>query len=570
MAIQKIEIGDCRDIIKKYTDNFFSCLVTSPPYYRMRDYHTTPLIYGSKKDCNHQWVEKIHKCEGGTATESTTVGANMNDEENNRGGEGVKYWLCSQCSAFKGELGWEETPEMFCRDLIEVFETIRPKIKENGSIWVNLGDKWIDLDQQLIPEQFALGMKKKGWILINKVTWIKPNAMPGSQKRRLTKTSELIFHFVKNPDYWYDLDAIRVPHKTQSLERYQRAVDLGVFAETSKYGNRQLMGMPQHAPKWFVEGANTGINNKEPYQENNPHRTRLYEGKFDGMGKGSEQYGSPRARNERNSDSKFLKSDQKTASPGARAILSERDGKLTTFVRTKLQECGQHLKEKLKQSSYTIEQLAEIIDIKETTLAHYFRTDLMGQAIPDRNTWEALQELIGIGNYEDFVSEEIRNALPQSHPLGKNPGDTWEINTESFHGAHFAVFPLSLVKIPILSCCPLYVCKKCGKPRERITQSITLDRTATDGCGNGELADGNFGSSIHEQVGWSSCSCGVEFDAGWVLDPFAGSGTTLEFCRDNNRNAVGIELNPAYKPLSVKRARLDEPNVTPMARTEVL
>lgn len=435
MAIQKVEIGDCREIIKKYPDNFFDTLVTSPPYYHMRNYRTPPLTYGGRLDCNHHWVEKIQKLEGGTATETTTVGANKESEANNRGGEGIKYWMC-QCGAFKGEIGWEPTPELFIRDLVEVFEIIRPKIKETGSIWVNLGDKWIDLDQQLIPEQFALGMKKKGWTLINKITWVKGNSMPESVKRRLSKTSELIFHFVKNHNYFYNLDAIRKPNKPQSLERYQRAVNLGSFAVDTKYSDKRLMGMPIHPPKWFT-GANTGVNNKVPYKDNNPHRTRLSE---------------------------------------------------------------------IKDANY----------------------------------------------------------------MGKNPGDTWEINTQSYSGAHFGVFPLSLVRIPILATCPPYICKKCSKPRERIMETITVDRTATDGKGNGELADGSFGSSIQRLAGWSDCGCGAEYDAGWVLDPFAGSGTTLEFCRKENRNCVGIELNYNYKNLCIRRAKLDEPTVKPIRRIEIL
>ncbi len=973
MAIQKIEIGDCREVIKKYPDNFFDTLVTSPPYWSKRTYGTEPLVWDGKSDCNHIWMGQL-KAKRHDAGETNPSKEAWYKEEGQISKDAGCF--CSLCGAWKGEIGNEPTPELFIKHILDIFTIIASKIKDTGSMWINLGDSYFgsgtgqdksmsigkqtegsfissilvlntrDKPQKhpflkpkslcMVPERFAMGMLERGFILRNCVIWHKFNHMPGSWEDRLTNSYEYVYHFVKKSKYFYDLDVIRVPHKTQSLERYQRAVNLGVFAQTTKYGDRHLMGMPQHAPKWFVEGANTGINNKEPYKDNNPHRTRLYEGKFEGMGGGSEQFGSPRARNERQSDSKFLKSDQKTASPGARGILSERDGKLTTFVRTKLQECGQHLKDKLKQSNYTIKQLADVIGIKETTLLHYFRTDLSGQAIPDMNTWEALQELIGIGNYDDYVSEEIRNALPQPHPLGKNPGDfisigiddlteeetksellnmqyqwrklhpeDWDIgdifniNTQGYREAHFAcvdenteiltwsgwkdyktlkiddkistfdilsdkihyhvpynihiydyngilihiknqwidqlvtpnhrvllkymhstkkkisdsnwkyvnaeditpfsgvlipnagkyqegihsigiekaellgwiitkghilsngsiqiyqsisankqkveriknllditeqkytfhsrsrkykdriskeaifslnktqndnswifkwidlskkpswellhlryeelyalfnglidgdgyrridgrisfkqnnlythdwfrclsthlgmrtslhtrtrihqgatthvtmkkysqihqstfkeciskehycgivwcpelhnsnfiakrnnkiyitgnTFPLELVRIPILSTCPLYICKKCGKPRERIIQSVTLDRTATDGHGSGELSDGNFGSSVHQQVGWSDCGCQSEFESGWVLDPFCGSGTTLQFCRDNNRNVVGIDLNPDYKKMAIKRARLDEPQVKPMARTEIL
>jgi len=116
---------------------------------------------------------------------------------------------------------------------------------------------------------------------------------------------------------------------------------------------------------------------------------------------------------------------------------------------------------------------------------------------------------------------------------GKNPGDFWSITTKPFPEGHFAVFPEALCEKPIKAGCPKWVCKKCGKPRERVIEL-------------GEIID---------------CGCNAGFRPGVVLDPFAGAGTTLLVARKHGRNSIGIELNPEYVKIAEKRLRRI-PNMT--------
>jgi len=110
------------------------------------------------------------------------------------------------------QLGLEETPEGFVDNLVDVFDEVKRVLRPDGSLWLNLGDTYDDKDLQQIPARVALELQDRGWILRNRVTWAKPNAMPQSVKDRLNDTTEVIFHFVKNKEYWYDLDAIREEH----------------------------------------------------------------------------------------------------------------------------------------------------------------------------------------------------------------------------------------------------------------------------------------------------------------------------------------------------------------------
>lgn len=120
-----------------------------------------------------------------------------------------------------------------------------------------------------------------------------------------------------------------------------------------------------------------------------------------------------------------------------------------------------------------------------------------------------------------------------SHPLGKNPGDTWSIPTASYRGAHFATFPAELVRRPLLATCPERVCTDCGAPWRRASQVIDGRR-----LGIGPLQSG----------------CGhADWRPGRVLDPFLGSGTVALAAEQHGRDWLGIELNPAYAALAKQR-----------------
>ena len=92
----------------------------------------------------------------------------------------------------------------------------------------------------LVPYRVAIALQQDGWVVRNDVTWTKPNPMPSSVKDRLNTTTERVFHLTPKPDYWYDLDAIREPHKSHSVERRQR--DDTTRGGPDKYGQTEHTG----------------------------------------------------------------------------------------------------------------------------------------------------------------------------------------------------------------------------------------------------------------------------------------------------------------------------------------
>jgi len=110
-----------------------------------------------------------------------------------------------------------------------------------------------------------------------------------------------------------------------------------------------------------------------------------------------------------------------------------------------------------------------------------------------------------------------------SNPAGAPPLDWWEVSPEAYKGSHYATWPRKLLTRPIKSMCPSEVCRTCGEPRRRIDVDIWTD------CGHDD------------------------YRPGVVLDPFAGSGTTLAVATGLGRDAIGIDIDERNADLAVER-----------------
>jgi DNA modification methylase len=114
------------------------------------------------------------------------------------------------------QIGIEQTPEEYIERLVAVFGEVLRVTKESGSLWLVIGDKYVKGEQLGMPWRVALALKEIGWRLRSDVIWHKPNAMPSPVKTRPTVDHEYVFFFTKSKDYHYDADAVREPHVTFS------------------------------------------------------------------------------------------------------------------------------------------------------------------------------------------------------------------------------------------------------------------------------------------------------------------------------------------------------------------
>lgn len=154
----KVIIGDNRETLKSLPDGSVQSVITSPPYWGLRDYG--------------------------------------NDNQ----------------------IGLESTPAEYVEQLCLVFDEVWRVLADDGTVWVNLGDSYFEKSLAGAPWLFAFAMKARGWYLRQDIIWAKPNPMPESVTDRCTKSHEYIFLLSKSANYYFDHLAIREPATTSNVE----------------------------------------------------------------------------------------------------------------------------------------------------------------------------------------------------------------------------------------------------------------------------------------------------------------------------------------------------------------
>ena len=153
-----IHEGNATSVLQQFPSESVHSVITSPPYYSQRDYSTS------------------------------------------------------------AQIGKENSAAEYVENLQDVFSECKRVLKESGTLWLNMGDKYYNGQLLGLPWRTALALKDDGWMLRSDIIWHKPNAMPSSVKSRPTTDHEYVFLFTKNLDYYYDVDSIREPHVTFTSE----------------------------------------------------------------------------------------------------------------------------------------------------------------------------------------------------------------------------------------------------------------------------------------------------------------------------------------------------------------
>ena len=421
--------GDCRNVLATLPDESVQCCITSPPYWGLRDYRTASWE-GGDQNCDHVADQSKTKKFGNDAFNEDRPSR----EETKTAG----YYfdkVCGKCGATRidAQLGLEQSPEEYVDNLVEVFREVRRVLRDDGTLWLNLGDSYTsgnraDRDPALvssssgltnrsngldrartpvglkpkdlvgIPWRVAFALQADGWYLRQDIIWAKPNPMPESVTDRCTKSHEYIFLMAKSVKYYFDNDAIK---------------------ENSTS---------------FVAGTETSI-------------------RF-----GGNKYGD--------------------------------------------------LEEQLHRT-------------------------------------KSGNEYTDIGK--------------------RNKRSVWTVSTRPFKEAHFATFPPELIEPCVLASTSHFgMCAECKTPYKRIVERGEIpDRTTRDNT-LGVIPGRDKTTRLNSvdmavipttTTGWGkTCDCASdEVEQCVVLDPFNGAGTTGVVSIQNNRQYVGIELNPEYLEMARKR-----------------
>lgn len=214
----KILVGNNIDRLREMEDGSVRTVVTSPPYWGLRDYGTGTWV-GGDSDCTHRRESK---------KSDTTITGHKNFTEMLGVGDAIYKTSCQRCGAVRqdDQLGLEETVSEYVQKLVELFREVRRVLADDGTIWMNLGDTYLpSKDLAGVPWRVAMGLQDDGWCLRQDIIWSKPNPMPESVKDRCTKSHEYIFMLTKQSKYFFDHEAIREPIAESSRERLEQNID---------------------------------------------------------------------------------------------------------------------------------------------------------------------------------------------------------------------------------------------------------------------------------------------------------------------------------------------------------
>ena len=237
-----IEEGNNRDILRSLPEKSIQMVVTSPPYWSLRKYNVPDTIWGGLEGCEHTFIEKSRYWDNRHGAALSQEGyLELGSIVDHRGY--LTSLTCEKCNAWYGQLGLEPTPELFIEHLVAVFREIKRVIRDDGIIWINMGDSYsgsgrgadakygdhaiVGESQAIKPDWGKLNLKPKdligvpwmlafalrndGWYLRSDIIWQKIAALPESVTDRPTKSHEYIFLLSKQERYFYDQDAIREP-----------------------------------------------------------------------------------------------------------------------------------------------------------------------------------------------------------------------------------------------------------------------------------------------------------------------------------------------------------------------
>ena len=272
--------GDVIDKLKEIETGTVQCVVTSPPYWGLRDYETGTWD-GGDENCNHFQDNKITEAciTGHKAMKHVGVG------------NGIYKDICKKCGAKRidQQLGLEETPEEYVEKMVEVFKQVKRVLKHDGTVWLNLGDSYVSTAQGTfnapqeirgenkninaqyrpkveglkpkdlvgIPFRVAFALQADGWYLRQDIIWHKPNPMPESVQDRCTKSHEYIFLLTKSAKYYYDAEGIR---ENANYANENRGVSRNISPKgITEFGGKDTYEKRNKRDVWTI--------NTQPYPE---------------------------------------------------------------------------------------------------------------------------------------------------------------------------------------------------------------------------------------------------------------------------------------------------------------
>lgn len=238
-------VGDAREQLRLLPAASFNAVITSPPYFGLRDYGTGRWEGGDDPSCEHKRgnarPDHSHGTFLGTRGKQGQAAASAKPERQ----------VCRTCGARRvddKQIGLEPTIADFVAALVDVFAEVHRVLADDGTVWLNLGDSYVSdggerraagandgpkreeatssgvippdrrtgqvlkqKDKMLIPHRVAIALQDWGWYVRQDAVWHKPNPLPEAVKDRPMTAHEYVFLLSKSERYYFDAEAVREP-----------------------------------------------------------------------------------------------------------------------------------------------------------------------------------------------------------------------------------------------------------------------------------------------------------------------------------------------------------------------
>jgi len=567
--------GDNRETLKSLPDNSVHCIVTSPPYYGLRDYGTQQWD-GGDMGCDH------------IARHSKHGGVRADRDQSSQ----VFYAsdICAKCGAKRidSQIGLEETPEKYVAELVNLFRECRRVLRDDGVFWLNLGQSYASggtnpNQSPLLKRVPACG--NDGRELLNSL--ISGRACPdfddGRQDANPTHHVDIAHIAQSSPPTGQQTSRIVRDTERQDSGQASPAASLpdapvSTLAESSsQLPDASCLSATALASPLSLETSCLSSLASE-------HTTACTDGTspipqiLAVRKKGKELFfsacGSPDCNGVGRCGlcwcklcipSLNIKAQDEINTPHLVAMALQADGWVLrqTIIWQKPNPMPESVQNRCTKAH-------EYIFLLSKSARYYYDAEAVKESSETAFTRER-DRPNGLGTDDEKAGEYGFTSCGIS--ATRNKRSVWTVTTKPYSEAHFATFPPDLIKPCILAGCPEKVCGKCGAPYVRdvertpatSTKCPKTDATYQAQGGNGEKKTGTIGMSGGGRIdghtvtlGFSpSCDCQAEPSHGVTLDPFGGSGTTAYVSLKAGRNAVLCELNPEYVELTKKRIQAE-------------
>lgn len=607
--MQRIINADAITGLRQLDAESVHVVVTSPPYFGLRDYERCPCasvhsgevgsstlepgpksgntqmrnrtpdpncvkchgtgkqadlsrVWGGSADCPHQWID-----EGTTVKQPKPDHSGYDHKLGTRGEQGHAAAVggernhghsCAKCGAWRGQLGLEPTPDLYIAHLVEVFRELKRVLRDDGVAWLNIGDSyWDEGNLLLIPFRLALALQADGWIVRSDVIWAKGASF-----------GPYVGNVMPEPcNGWrWERHKIKVSGNRSEEDMYEGS-GRGDWNATP-VGNKPWNDYVD-CPGCEVCTPNDGlVLKKQAWRPTKTHEYVFLLAKTGSYYCDKDAIAEPLSR----SSMERLEQDSFWEQEGG-----EKDGLNPNRSARKAIE---NLARKVG-TRVTPEEQAEMNAQAKEMFPDYFGESVKGhdgagvQNASDvkRSVLKGLQAQYmkaGASVRENHAYGEIggRPIGPSSFArpiLKRNVRSVFTIGPQPYTEAHFAVFPPRLIE-PMLkvSTSEKGCCAACGTQWSRAVGESFIYKDRAGQGSRGEIPSSNRAigqpqqwiprGEGHETIGFrTSCECKAGTVPPTALDPFAGSGTTMAVAKSLGLSSIGIEPNPAYIPLIEKR-----------------